>query len=98
MIGRARMFLHEKPVQGGIGAVESPDSPARSGLLPSNALPLLGHGALLQEHEEQEPQAQDGEQPEDAELGQGRRLPLAEIGERLEGSTAATGPDRPSAA
>ena len=41
--------------------------------------------ALHQEHEEHEPQAQDGEQPEDVEVGQGRRLLLAEVAERLEG-------------
>ena len=56
-----------------------------NGLLPPDELPLLGHGALHQEHEEHEPQAQDGEQPEDVEVGQGRRLLLTEIVQRLEG-------------
>ena len=51
-----------------------------NGLLTPDQLPLLGHGALHQEHEEHEPQAQDGEQPEDVEVGQGRRLLLTEIG------------------
>ncbi len=49
-------------------------------LLRPDVLPRLGHGSLHQEHEEHEPQAQDGEQPEDVEVGQGRRLLLTEVG------------------
>src|SRR6476659_1959377 len=59
-------------------------TPSVHGLLAPDQFTLLGHGALHQEHEEHEPQAQDGEQPEDVEVGQGRRLLLAEIAKRLE--------------
>ena len=65
------------------------------GLLAPDQFPLLGHGALHQEHEEHEPQAQDGEQPEDVEVGQGRRLLLAEVARATGGSSAATAAGSP---
>ena len=68
-----------------LDAAKLSSSPILSGLLPSDVLPGLGHRALHQEHEEHESQAQDGEQPEDVEVGQGRGLLLTEIGKRLEG-------------
>jgi hypothetical protein len=52
---------------------------------PPDQLPIFGHQALHQEHEEHEPQAKNGEQSEDVEVGQGRRLLLIEIVKRLKG-------------
>ena len=48
-------------------------------------LPLLGHRALHEQHERDQGQRQDGEQPEVVEVGQRRRLLLAEVVQRLQG-------------
>ena len=44
-------------------------------------LALLGHRALHEQHQKNQPHAQDGEQPEDIEIGERRSLLLAEIGQ-----------------
>src|SRR5262249_45235740 len=46
---------------------------------------LLGHRALHEQDQNDERHGQDGEQPENVEVGHGRRLLLAEIRQRLPG-------------
>src|SRR4051812_44341659 len=58
-------------------------SVARS-LLAPDQFPLLGHGSLHQEDKQHQSHAQDGEQPEDVEVGERRGLLLAEVVQRLE--------------
>ena len=47
--------------------------------------PFSATERFMRRHQEDEPQGQDGEQPEDVEVGQRRRLLLAEVRERLPG-------------
>ena len=64
-VQRGRLRITRQKVKFDVAQLSS--LPILSSLLPSDALPRLGHRALHQEHEEHEPQAQDGEQPEDVE-------------------------------
>ena len=71
-------------------------SHSRNGLMRRDVLALLGHRALHQQHQNDECHRQDGAQPEDVEVGQRRGLLLAEVVERLDSPTVATGPGRRS--
>ena len=62
-----------------LDAVKPSGAPIPSGLLRPDVLSLLGHRALHERYQEDEPHGQDGEQPELVEVGQRSRLLLAEV-------------------
>src|SRR5215468_1899199 len=68
-----------------VGAARLCRSPLRSDLFRPNMGALFSYRAFHEQHQERHHQRQDGRHPEDVEVGQRRRLLLAEFRESLYG-------------